>query len=77
MKRKSRAQMRGKPLDADCKRATISNHEYGPNDNRCFCYGLYIPDSYWEIQHKCLECKAYVYNAEPPREEDQIGLDKS
>ena len=31
---KSRAQLRGKPLDKDCYKARISTHEYGPNDNR-------------------------------------------
>lgn len=36
-----RAVVRGKPLDKDCKRANVSKHEYGPNDNRCFCYGTW------------------------------------
>lgn len=60
--------MRGKPLDEDCKTANVSKHEYGLNDNRRFCYGLYVPCNDWEIQHKCLECKAYVENAEPLKE---------
>lgn len=64
----SRAVMRGKPLDEDCKTANVSKHEYGLNDNRCFCYGLYVPFNDWEIQEKCLECKAYVENAEPLKE---------
>ena len=49
MKTISRAVMRGKPLDKDCKRAYISKHEYGPNDNRCFCNGLYAEWSDCEI----------------------------
>ena len=40
MKRVSRAQLRGKPLDDDCRIAGISKHECGPDDPRCFCYGL-------------------------------------
>ena len=66
MKTISRDVIRGKPLDYDCLSANISKHEYGPNDNRCFCYGLYVPFNDWEIQQKCLECKAYVFNAKPP-----------
>ena len=65
MKSISRSVMRGKSLDDDCLTARISKHEYGPNDNRCFCYGLYVPCNDWEILEKCLNCKAYVYNAEP------------
>lgn len=64
----NRSVIRGKPLDADCKKAHISKHEYGPKDNRCFCYGLY---NEWgdEIAEKCRECKAYVYNAKPLKED--------
>ena len=36
----SRAEMRGRQLDDDCKNAKISKNEYGIDDNRCFCYGL-------------------------------------
>lgn len=67
MKTISRAVLRGRSLDEDCKTANVSKQEYGPNDNRCFCYGLYAPCNDWEIQQKCLECKAYVDNAEPIR----------
>lgn len=42
MKTISRAVMRGKPLDKDCKRAYISKHEYGPNDNRCFAMAFML-----------------------------------
>ena len=60
---KGRAAMRGKPLDEDCKKARISTHEYGPNDNRKFCLGLYdmMTD---ETLSKCKECKAFALNAE-------------
>lgn len=64
---KNRAQLRGKPLDADCKRAYTSRHEYGPEDDRVFCLGLidFMNDEYLD---KCRTCKANVYNAEPPEE---------
>lgn len=62
---RGRAAVRGKPLDEDCKRAIITTHEYGQEDNRKFCYGICngFPD---EVAEKCIECKAYAYNAEPP-----------
>ena len=71
MKTISRAVVRGKPLDEDCKTANVSKHEFGSNDNRCFCYGLYVPCNDWEIQQKCRECKAYVDNAELPKDGDE------
>lgn len=61
----SRSTLRGKPLDTDCKKANRTTHEYGLQDNRVFCYGLYKAMSDWEIQQKCRECGAYVCNAEP------------
>ena len=70
MKTISRAIVRGKPLDNDCKRANVSTHEFGSNDNKCFCYGLYVPYNDWEIQQKCLECAAYVDNAKQPKDGD-------
>lgn len=36
----SRAKLRGKKLDADCKNAKITTNECGTEDNRKFCYGL-------------------------------------
>lgn len=59
-----RATLRGKPLDDDCKKAKISKHEYGMNDNRCFCYGL-IDMSTEELLPKCIKCGAYCLNAKP------------
>ena len=58
----SRAKLRGKELDNDCKTAHTTSHEYGLDDDRVFCYGLedYSTD---EIIEKCKNCKAYVFNA--------------
>ncbi len=64
MKKISRAELRGTSLDEDCKKAQISKYEYGPKDNRCFCYGL-INCENDEYLDKCRECKAFVDNAEP------------
>lgn len=62
MKRVSRSQLRGKPLDDDCKKAEISKYESGPADNRCFCYGLI--DLSTEVPlDKCMECEAFARNA--------------
>ena len=60
----SRAKIRGKKLDEDCKRAYTSTNEYGPDDDRVFCYGL-IDYSTDEIIEKCRNCKALAYNATP------------
>ncbi len=62
---RGRAKLRGIPLDNDCKKAKISLYEYGPDDNRKFCYGVCdgFPD---EIAEKCRKCGAYAFNAEPP-----------
>lgn len=57
----NRAQLRGKPLDSDCRRASKISRDH---DDRIFCYGLYEDMSDWEIQKKCKECGAYVGNAE-------------
>ena len=37
MAKSDRSVQRGKPLDKDCYKAHISKHEYGKDDNRCFC----------------------------------------
>ncbi len=59
--------MRGKPLDEDCRRATISSNEYGPDEDSKLCHGLYGGCSV-EILDKCTECGAYVFNAAPPED---------
>ena len=59
----SRAKLRGKPLDDDCKKANTTTHEMGMKDNRVFCYGLYACGGMSEdIDRKCLSCGAYVFN---------------
>ena len=65
MKTVNRAQLRGKQLDADCKKANVTSHEYGMRDNRVFCFGLYKEMSDCEIAEKCQHCGAFVDNAEP------------
>ena len=68
IRRQSRAALRGKPLDDDCKKAHTTTNEYGPNDNRVFCYGL-EDARYDELLDKCRNCPAHWSNAEPPRED--------
>lgn len=60
----SRAKLRGCKLDDDCKQANTTTNEYGLDDNRVFCHGLYNCRTD-EIIEKCLHCKAFVYNAKP------------
>lgn len=70
MKKINRAELRGKPLDSDCKKAHTSTHEYGKDDNRGFCLG--IKDLMTEEPlEKCEVCKAFVFNAEPLEEESK------
>ena len=64
MKRVSRAQLRGKPLDIDCKNTYTTNHEYGEEDKRVFCFGQYDEETE-KVIRKCRECGAYVENAKP------------
>ena len=69
MKRITRAQIRGKPLDEDCKTiAKPDSGQYGSNDKRCFCTGLWNP-MYEAFEEKCFFCNAWNGNAEPPKEE--------
>lgn len=70
--RNGRDVQRGKPLDADCYKAHISKHENGPNDNRCFCYGL-IDCSNDEYLPKCRKCGAWAWNAKKPEESEVSG----
>lgn len=74
MKKISRIKLRGgKPFpfnkpDDNCKKANTTTHEFGPNDNRVFCYGLYTSYQSGYIREECLNCGAYVYNATPLKE---------
>lgn len=63
----SRAKIRGCKLDKDCKLAHTTTHEYGPDDDRVFCYGIcdIEPDF---LAEKCKRCKAHIDNIEPPEE---------
>lgn len=70
MKRISRAQLRGEPLLSMCRKARTTTHEYGMRDNRVFCMGL-IDGMTDDVEEKCLDCKAYVFNAEPPKEDEE------
>ena len=71
MARYDRAILRGKPLDEDCKRAKISKHEFGLNDKRCYCYGLFAPNTIYELHPKCQKCGAYCMNAKPQEEKNK------
>ena len=55
----NRAQLREKPLDADCKKAHTTSHELGDWDERVFCYGIAdcMTD---EPLKKCKLCGAFV-----------------
>lgn len=64
----TRAKLRGRKLDKDCRRAHTTTHEYDKNDNRIFCYGLCRAGGEIVLP-ECIVCKAYAYNAEPPETE--------
>ena len=69
IKRKiSRAELRGKPLEPECKKANTTTNEYGKDDNRVYCYGLFQNNIHgfgsW-IADCCRNCKAYVENSTP------------
>lgn len=53
----------------ECYRAKVSTHEYGPNDDRNFCYGLYSKmfDDYLD---ECWKCGSFCLNAKPIEKED-------
>ena len=61
----NRAQLRGVALDADCRRAHTTQHEYGMEDERIFCYGI-VDTMTDDCLPKCGEFRAFVQNAEPP-----------
>lgn len=68
MTRVTRAKLRGEPLEPYCKIAHTTTHEFGKEDNRVYCYGLYQNNinglGDW-IADCCRKCKAYVDNATP------------
>lgn len=61
---KNRAIQRGKPLDKDCYGCKTTTHEYGPSDDRVFCYGL-VDMASDELFEKCRVCGAYAFNSKP------------
>ena len=67
MKKITRAELRGKPLNKDCYKANTTTNECGENDNRVFCFGLY-KDKMEEIRDECMRCKANVVYADHPTE---------
>lgn len=68
MTRVTRAKLRGKPLEPYCKMANTTTGEFGKEDNRVYCYGLYQNNisglGDW-IADCCRKCKAYVDNVTP------------
>ena len=63
-----RAQLRGSRLDPDCHRAWITRHEFGPDDERCYCLGLFDED---HVQlEKCYACGAFALHATLPKEDN-------
>lgn len=68
MKRVTRKQMRGKPLDPLCKKAHTTTNEYGLDDKRVFCYGIWESRTDEPVE-MCRVCKAFVRNEEPVKEE--------
>lgn len=71
MKKVTRADLRGKPLNRDCYMANTTKNEFGKNDNRVFCFGLYEVKTE-EIRDECMNCKANVIYAEPPTEKGGV-----
>ena len=74
MKRVTRAKLRGKPLEPYCKRANTTTGEFGKEDNRVYCYGLYqcnISGTSDDIAECCRKCKAYVDNATPLKDKSE------
>lgn len=70
MKRITRAQLRGKPLDEDCKKYGRSNSgQCGSWDKRCFCTGIWNR-MYDEFERKCLTCPAWDNNADAIEESE-------
>ena len=71
MKRITRAQLRGKPLDEDCRKIAKSDSgQFGPNDKRCFCTGIWSP-MYEDYLEKCFHCTAWGANATPLNEGEE------
>lgn len=61
--KKTRADMRGKPLMEECRKAAIIHDEGGNKEDICFCCGLRdrMFDDFWE---ECHRCGAFFMNAD-------------
>lgn len=66
----SRAKLRGKKLDEDCKSCCTSSHEYGLDDDRVFCYGM-VDYSTDELIEKCKMCNAFIDNITPLEKQEK------
>ena len=66
----SRKMLRGSPLHRFCVKAHTTRNEFGPDDNRVFCYGV-VDMQTDECIEACKRCKAFVSNATPPKEDDE------
>ena len=60
--RLTRNMIRGKPLEAACRKATVCRNIEGSDDRRCFCYGLAYPVTGKPV-YMCSVCAAFVNNA--------------
>ena len=69
MKLINRTTIIGHKLDDNCFRTKTTINEYEEYENRILCYGLTKKESLTEICEKCLQCKAYIHNADSLREE--------
>lgn len=60
---RTRAQIRGSRLLPGCVRANTTTHEYGPEDDDVYCYGL--EDACPGIRNdECRMCAALIWNDE-------------
>ena len=62
-----RKHLRNAPLLPFCVKAHTTRHEYGPDDNRVFCYGV-IDMRTDEYLVACKKFKEFVSNSTPPKE---------
>ena len=70
MKKITRADLRGKPLDRDCHKAYRTTNEYGAEDDRVFCLGL-IDCMTDELLEKCKDCDAHIDHITPLRKKKE------
>lgn len=69
MNRINRAKLRGIPLEPYCKEANTTTNEFGKEDKRVYCFGLYdnnFPNRLGDfICDECKNCKAFIDNITP------------